>query len=192
MKSVCRFFLVLLCCKLFFLGPLVQAAENIVQLPHIVTPISYQLTILPVLENNPRLCGHVWIDIVAHLETGMIILHAADLTVIKAVVVPSLARNDPALNVSQRMTEDLCFNSVVYFDMTTAFDDISDAVAQDGQKELMTIILRKNLIRDRRYRIGILYTGSVYDKGVSKGFFRTQYEPNTETDCCKRFAVLLN
>lgn len=180
------------CLMLTYFWPLtlVVLAENIVQLPEIITPIHYQLTLLPILEDNIRLCGHVWIDVTARMETNLILLHAADLTVVKAVVFPLPAGESKQTSShyqNGQMVEDLCFNSVVYHDDSAApYSDISDVVHHDGQNELLTIILKENMIRDTRYRIGILYNGNVYDKGESKGFFRTQYEATNHADCCKR------
>lgn len=180
--------------SLLLLSSNIVAPENIIQLPLIVTPIQYQLTILPVLEDNARLCGHVWIDVKAELETNMIILHAVDLSVAKAVVLPLSKSQLIGLDQleSGQNVEELCFNSIVYHDVSASHSDISDIVHHDGQKDMLTIILKENLIKNANYRIGILYTGNIYDMATSQGFFKSQYEASNQGDCCKRFFIGLN
>ena len=180
-------FLVLVCS--WTLACQLMAAENVVQLPTIVSPTHYRLTLLPILDNTPRLCGHVWIDVTARMETSMMIFHAAaDMTVMKTIVMP-LTPTTSELKLEYedgQMVEDLCFNAVVFQDSVANYHNIASAFYQDGQKELFTVTLRENMKRGARYRVGLLYTGSVYDKG-SYGFFRVQYEASSYADCCKRY-----
>lgn len=187
MPTVLFYFLLLVASIVTIVAP-----ENITPLPFIVKPIHYQLTIVPVLEENARLCGHVWIDVQAELETSMIILHAVDLSVAKSVVLPlkqNQLSSSPDQLESKQMVEDLCFNSIVYQDNSDSHQDLSDIVHHDGQKEMLTIILKENLIKGAKYRIGLLYKGNIYDKATSQGFFKSQYEIDNHEDCCKRFFI---
>lgn len=179
--------LVLVCCWTLLTTRLLLA-ENLVQLPEVVSPIHYRLTLLPILDNNPRLCGHVWIDVTARMETTMIIFHATDLAVMKAIVIPvTPATSELKLDFDDsQLVEDLCINAVVYQDSVANYHNIAAAFFQDGQKELMTVTLRETMKRGARYRVGLLYTGTVYEQ-TAKGFFRIQYEASNSVDCCKRY-----
>ena len=59
-----------------------------VYLPEIVTPLNYEVTLLPVLELRQRLCGHVAIDVVANNSGTSIFLNAADMNFFRVAVVP--------------------------------------------------------------------------------------------------------
>lgn len=169
----------------------VMANENLEPLPVIVSPIHYRLTLLPVLQDNPRLCGHVWIDVKARVETNLIVLHASELIIVKAIVLPLSSE------VSERagqfksedglMVENFCFGAAVYHD--SVIDSVNIALDHhvDGQRQLMSIMLKEVLKKGVYYRIGLLYTGNIYDS--NKGFFRATYEVGSQSDCCKRYAV---
>jgi hypothetical protein len=166
-----------------------SSAENLVQLPTIVSPIHYRLTLLPILEDNPRLCGHVWIDVKARSETNMIILHSSELKILKVIVLPlSSEVNERA---TQYQTEDdvavenLCFNSAVYEDSDINRVNIALDHHSDGQKQFLSIVLSEALKKGAYYRIGVLYTGNIYED--NKGFFRAKYEVGSQSDCCKRY-----
>lgn len=167
---------------------LVSSTENLVQLPMIVSPIHYRLTLLPILEDNPRLCGHVWIDVKARTETNMIVLHSSELKILKAIVLP--LSSEMSERATQYQTEDdvavenLCFSSAVYDDSVIESSNIALDHHSDGQKQFLTIVLREALKRGAYYRIGILYTGNIYED--NKGFFRAKYEAGSQADCCKR------
>ena len=69
--------------------------ERIERLPEIVTPVHYRVAVLPIIESNQRLCGHVWIDVVARMTTSIIMLHASpDITVMRALVIPGALNAD--------------------------------------------------------------------------------------------------
>lgn len=183
-------YLVHVCVCLLLLAEITHSAsaENLTPLPKIVTPNHYQLTLLPILEDSPRLCGHVWIDVTARMETNMIILHATDLAIVKAVVLALPADNESSTlgyDDERQTVEDLCFTSSVFYGDTSNERNIADNFFQDGAKELMTITLTEGLKSGGHYRIGILYNGVVFDTG-NKGFFRSKYEAGNRIDCCKR------
>ena len=54
-------------------------AIEIVRLPDAVVPLRYEVTLLPVIEENIRLCGHVWIDMAIKTATNTVNLHALKL-----------------------------------------------------------------------------------------------------------------
>ncbi|XP_057367851.1 thyrotropin-releasing hormone-degrading ectoenzyme-like [Daphnia carinata] len=166
----------------------VMANENLEPLPVIVTPIHYRLTLLPVLEDNPRLCGHVWIDVKARAETNLIVLHASDLTIIKAIVLPvssdASERGNQFKSEDGLMVENFCFATAVYHDTNADDSNIALDHHADGQKQLSSILLREVLKKGAYYRIGLLYTGNIYE--ANKGFFRATYEVGNKSDCCKR------
>ena len=60
----------------------------IVRLPEIISPIHYRLSLIPILEKEPRLCGYALIEIVPHTRTRTIVLNAAELAVHRIVVHP--------------------------------------------------------------------------------------------------------
>jgi hypothetical protein len=61
---------------------------GISRLPDIISPVHYRLSLLPVLEKDPRLCGYALIDIIAHVPTKTITLSAVELVIHRIVVHP--------------------------------------------------------------------------------------------------------
>ena len=61
---------------------------GISRLPDTISPFHYRLSLLPVLEKDPRLCGYALIDIVAHQPTNTITLNAVELVIHRIVVHP--------------------------------------------------------------------------------------------------------
>lgn len=54
-----------------------------------VLPIHYDLVLLPILTGrNPRLCGHVYIDVEAQATTNLIRFHGMDLEILDATIDP--------------------------------------------------------------------------------------------------------
>jgi hypothetical protein len=170
----------------------VISAENLVQLPIIVSPIHYRLTLLPILEDDSRLCGHVWIDVKARSETNIILLHSSELKILKTIVLPlSPDINERATQYRSEddvAVENLCFNSAVYHDSAMAHSNIALDHHLDGQKQYLSIVLGESLKKGAYYRIGLLYTGNIYEDNT--GFFRAKYEAGGETDCCKRYVLV--
>jgi hypothetical protein len=167
--------------------------ENIVQLPEIISPIHYRVTLLPILERDARLCGHVWVDFVAQMSTTMLVLHASDLSVMKVLAFPLVTNQSTYQEDDQQMVEDLCFTALPAStrDSNEVEDghqkkgDLTDVFFQDNQKELMTVLLKEPMERGMKYRLGILYTGQVQDSTL--GLFRTQYSSDAiDGNCCKR------
>ena len=186
-------FLVFLClCKV------IVSEENIVQLAEIISPIHYRVTLLPILERDPRLCGHVWVDFVAQMSTTMMVLHASDLSVMRVVTFPLVTNQSIYQEDDQQMVEDLCFaaqaassrDSNEVEDGHRKNGDLTDVFFQDNQQELMTVLLKEPMERGTKYRIGILYTGQVQESTV--GLFRTQYSSDAiDGNCCKRHVFSL-
>lgn len=177
-------------CALVF-GVAAATAERVERLPEIVTPVHYRLALLPVIESNPRLCGHVWIDVIARMTTSIIMLHASpDISVLRALVIPGSVNNTQSARSDElvddaRLVEDYCFRSTYQF--TDYPDDMLVDIAPDGQRETLTMVLTQPLVKGARYRIGILYQGVVYEN-INQGFFRSLYYPN-DTDCCQRYLL---
>lgn len=105
--------------RLFFLlfligaGRPLLADENVIPLPEIVQPLNYTLTLLPVLDGDvPRLCGHVWIDVLARLPTTMLILHSSELDIRRTVVQRVLSASPEGYqpNLAANEVGKLCFN----------------------------------------------------------------------------------
>ena len=167
----------------------VISAENLVQLPIIVSPIHYRLTLLPILEDNPRLCGHVWIDVKARSETNILVLHSSELKILKTIVLPlSSETNERATQYPSEddvAVENLCFSSAVYHDSVMDHSNIALDHHLDGQKQFLSIVLSEALKKGAYYRIGLLYTGNIYEDNT--GFFRAKYEVGGDSDCCKRY-----
>jgi aminopeptidase N len=187
---VTNFRLVLLpICLTTVMLQVVISAENLVQLPIIVSPIHYRLTLLPILEDNPRLCGHVWIDVKARSETNILVLHSSELKILKTIVLPlSSETNERATQYPSEddvAVENLCFSSAVYHDSVMDHSNIALDHHLDGQKQFLSIVLSEALKKGAYYRIGLLYTGNIYEDNT--GFFRAKYEVGGESDCCKRY-----
>lgn len=173
-------FVLLLCFQV------IRPEENITPFPTIVTPLNYSLTIIPVLETSPRLCGHVWIDVVALMATTLMIFHASGLVIHRAVVIENVAHPQPAPDATE-MVEEMCFSST--HPEGPVDGDIVVDFHQDNSKEMLTLMLSQRLTQGGRYRVGILYTGTVF-MNEAKGFFRMQYSGTEETDCCQRYVSI--
>jgi len=136
------------------------ASATSLRLPTLMTPLHYDVTLLPVLETRPRLCGHVWIDVVAHTDLRMVILNAADMDVVNVVMAPLDYANDTRqLDRTQRV-EQLCFDAFQEeSDVTETGHLDGDIVTQfwlNKDVEWLSFETNRNLIVGQRYRIGTL------------------------------------
>lgn len=151
------------------------------RLPESVSPRNYQVTLIPVMERDERLCGHVWIDIDVHHPTKEIVLHAANLVLQQIVVVPT---DDDQGDVIS-LVEELCFSGVQDSQQVSLPGDLVESFQLNATHEVVTIHLTEELHPEDHYRIGCLYTGLVND---DKGFFRKSYTRNQD-DCCQRYLL---
>lgn len=51
-----------------------------------VIPLHYDVVLLPILNRNPRLCGHVYIDVEARNTTNVIRFHGAELEILDTTI----------------------------------------------------------------------------------------------------------
>jgi len=168
------------------------------RLPDAVSPVNYELTLLPVIEDNPRLCGHVWINVTVHSSTNVIVLHGQILPVETVVYADSEPTDD---NVASRsVVEKLCFSGVLATleqfndDEPNSRDDkdIAQSVHLNEDTEQLIIILKEELVVGAFYRIGILYLAEIND-GDNIGFFRVQKKNEDTGNCCpQRYCVVQN
>lgn len=169
----------------------VVKSSNVARLPDHVTPQRYQLTLLPVLERDERLCGHVWIDIAVSQPTKSIVLHAVNLTFIRIVAIHrAIEEEEDELDESLKSVEELCFSGIHHNNSISRSgrNEESNMVSSfllDPAKDLLTILLDEEMHPEDRYRVGILYTAQV-NEHASRGFFRKLYTRN-ENDCCQRY-----
>ena len=168
------------------------------RLPNAISPVNYQLTLLPVIEDKPRLCGHVWINVTVETPTNVIILHGNILPVETVVYADSEPTDDN--EVSRSMVEKLCFSGVLATleqlsddERKTREDkDFAQSVHLKEDIEQMIIILKEELMVGAHYRIGILYLAEIND-GDNIGFFRVQKKNEDINNCCpQRYCVVWN
>ena len=165
------------------------------RLPPSFNVTSYRLHLLPVLEDRSRLCGHVWIEIVARTDTNTIVLNALEMEIIEAVIEhvdgvhssSSSSSEDDNVTV-ENLVEDLCLAGVRGSIMTATETNASHGnrsiigdVRLDETNELLLMTAPFQLRQAARYRIGILYRAKIND--LTQGFYRVSY-PNS-SDCCK-------
>jgi hypothetical protein len=168
------------------------------RLPNAISPVNYQLTLLPVIEDKPRLCGHVWINVTVETPTNVIVLHGNILPVETVVYADSEPTDDN--EVSRSMVEKLCFSGVLATleqlsddERKTREDkDFAQSVHLKEDIEQMIIILKEELMVGAHYRIGILYLAEIND-GDNIGFFRVQKKNEDINNCCpQRYCVVWN
>ncbi len=171
------------------------------RLPDVVTPNHYQITLLPILDKDPRLCGHVWITVTVQYPTKAIILNAFQLIPVEVVVqAESVALNNTE---TKRKVEDTCFfggdddDDEDYFSDDNEDEDANhvrnrkkirnDMVEDlhlDDDEQRLVVILKDVLQVGDVYRVGILYHAEIYD-GENIGFFRLENKLN-KNDCCEK------
>ncbi len=168
------------------------------RLPDAISPVNYQLTLLPVIEDKPRLCGHVWINVTVHSSTNVIVLHGQILPVETVVYADSEPTDDNGASIS--VVEKLCFSGVLATleqlndDEPKARDDkdIAQSVHLNEDTEQLIIVLKEELVVGAYYRIGILYLAEIND-GDNIGFFRVQKKNEDVSNCCpQRYCVVQN
>lgn len=173
-----------------------EEIENSFRLADTITPIHYQLTLLPVIEEKPRLCGHVWINVIANSSTNVIVLHGQILPV-ETVVYADNELNDKDVEPTDKdefrmLVERMCFSGILDTLESLSDDqpkkredeDISQSVHLNEDTEQMIIILKEELIVGAFYRIGILYLAEIND-GDNIGFFRVQ-KKQEDKNCCRQ------
>lgn len=143
-------------------------------------PHHYDLVLLPIISGgSPRLCGHVYIDLEPTKTTNVVAFHALDITVIdvsvRNVELNETVRQNPADDRFLQL-EDLCFSGL-FVQISKAYQTIQE----EPEREHITIVLKKILMKGQKYRIGLYYVGKVRDD--SKGFFRANYR-NDVNSCC--------
>lgn len=184
MKNNFRWWLPLL--RFVFLVPTcAQLIVEDVRLPQIATPNHYHLTILPIFEDNPRICGYVWINVTVIYPTTAIVLNAVNIIPVEVIVSNKTERMnyDPLTKV-----EEDCLSMIDEDDRKTARirddDDLTKNIHLDEEREQLVIIAKQTLTVGTHYQIGILYKAEVYDTD-NVGFFRLDQKVD-EKDCCKR------
>ena len=138
----------------------------------ILRPVHYDLVILPIINgDNPRLCGHVFIDLIPRNTTNTVIFHSVELDILYVSVEPVTSEDGTV-----RMTFNDRLNTVEILCFSGQFDKISkdvDLIRENFAKQETSVVLNRNLLTNEKYRIGIFYTGKVIDGNV--GFFRANY-----------------
>ena len=162
-----------------------EEEEGSSRLPSFVTPIHYDLTLLPVLENNPKLCGHVWINVKAQETSQFIVLNAASIVPIDVSVYISENQTVNSRKPFERV-EEVCFSYNVDEDEPEKRDDddLVHGLQLDVENDHLIIILKEELIIGASYRVGVLYKAEIYDSD-NIGFFRIEHKVNG-SECCKR------
>lgn len=151
-------------------------AEDDFRLPESVIPVHYQLTLLPLIEDEPRLCGHVWINVTAQSPTDLIVLHINNLLPSEVVVLEEsvISYNNEKLH---RDLESLCNSDSEEEDSNEIEsrhdDDWVDALDIDDETEQLLIYLKEEMVVGVSYHIGITYRGEIYDTD-NFGFFRVE------------------
>ena len=127
------------------------------RLPTSVTPLHYDVTLLPVLETRPRLCGYVWIDVVARTDLRMVILNAADIDIKDVVMVPLNYANETQRPDRTQRVEQLCFDAYPEepVDGGRLDDDMVSRFRLNKDVEWLSIETDRALITGQHYRIGI-------------------------------------
>ena len=131
------------------------------RLPAIIRPSSYRITLFPVLEQNERLCGHVWIDLTVVKAANFVLLNAVDLNILEAVIESgdSPPEEDPE---DQKLVEDLCrsglYESQVGEHMKRT---VIESVHVDAENQQVALLMPSNvtLKPGTRHRLGLTYLG---------------------------------
>ena len=155
--------------------------------PPLVVPIHYDLALLPILARNPRLCGHVYIDIEAQNLTNVVILNGRDLEILEVSFEPLNINNTELKGAEERLSriEEVCFDQL---EAPTSQNSIKSdpsiqIIRQDVEKEMWNFILHKSMVPGEKYRMGLLYRGKVFER--SEGFYRAKYtDPGS---CCEKY-----
>lgn len=158
------------------------------RLPQVVSPNHYQLTLLPILDKKPRLCGHVWIKASIQAPTKAVVLNAFQIIPLEIVVVSA----DSVSNISEtrRKVEEACFLGGLDFDddnreeKKTKMSDLVEDLHLDYDNQHLVIILKDVLPVGHVYWIGIHYHAEIYDND-NIGFFRVENKLN-KNDCCEK------
>lgn len=165
----------------------VSSAEEVYRIPSALSAHHYDVTLLPILKANPRLCGHVWITMTTTLPTSLVVAHVSNLDLFEVNV---FAGHDSDYNRDQKhVVEQHCFvgNASVRHaggNKRTDPNDLAIGAETNDASEVLTIALREPMMPGKIYRVGISYVAPVY-QGENKGFFRLKYTRN-EDDCCER------
>lgn len=158
-----------------------QHEEDSIRLPQLVAPLSYKLTLLPIFEDNPRLCGHVWINVTVLAPTYAIVLHALNILPVEIIV---HNKSEPISYKAAEKVEALCLSLDDQKVKVREDDDLTENVHMDDERDRMIIIVKEELAVGVQLQIGVLYRAEVYDTD-NTGFFRI--EQKTDNDgCCKR------
>lgn len=151
-----------------------------------VTPFSYDVILLPILTKSPRLCGHVYLDVEARNATNLIHFHAVDLDLLEAtfepLMIPGRYNNQRIQQQRLDRVEEICFDRMLTSSSSISSDGSVRSLTKDSERQEWTALLSQAMVPGRLYRLGILYTGKIYD--VSKGFFRGKY--SLQNSCCER------
>ena len=143
-------------------------------------PMHYDLVLLPIVSgNSPRLCGHVFVDLEPSATTNFLTFHGNEITVLDVSVELVTSYGTNKMPASKRLSrvEELCFSGL--------FEDLSgdvDVIHDEDERQQINVILKKPLIRNKQYRIGLFYFGLVRDE-IVRGFFRVNYKKDS-TSCC--------
>ena len=113
------------------------------------------------LEQNERLCGHVWIDLTVVKAANFVLLNAVDLNILEAVIESgdSPPEEDPE---DQKLVEDLCrsglYESQVGEHMKRT---VIESVHVDAENQQVALLMPSNvtLKPGTRHRLGLTYLG---------------------------------
>ncbi len=162
------------CFSLTLSGPIIEGQR----LPQTIIPLHYDLALIPILANNPRLCGHLYLDFEALTWTNFITIHSAiELDILDVTL------DDKLLNNNNRFDqlEDFCFSGLEPDVNETLVSDIQ-FVVHEPDKNQLNIGFNRTIVPGQKYRLGILYRGKIND--TSHGFFSGSYKE--ENTCCVR------
>ena len=164
------------------------------RLPGIIKAENYRITLFPIIEENQRLCGHVWIDFTALRISNVILLHAADVEIFEAVIEPGAGsrsgrESDP---IDQKRVQDLCLAGV--YDRlkdeeqqaTARLRILFKSIHYNRDQQTIGLTLPTPMQPRSHYRLGLIYKAKVHD--VGQGFFRTFYAQD-DNPCCKRYGI---
>lgn len=138
-----------------------------------VKPVHYDVVLLPVIaSDDPRLCGHVFIDFVSSSRTNIVTLNGLNLEIVESSI---------NSNETGRLTrvEELCF-------LGNREKSTRDSVMHhyDEKRQQISFIFKEPFESGKKYRLSVLYKAKIYDE--PKGFFRASYkQPGT---CCQRYS----
>lgn len=164
-----------------------SSAVRIARLPEAVVPLRYEVTLLPVIEENARLCGHVSIELAVKKPTYEVVLHAFNLKILRIVL--RKMQNDSIQTTVTDPVEDTCFVSGINEENLFSPDqnDLVDSFFLDDQSEQMIVKSKEMLDPDMSYSLGILYLGNIQEDD-NRGFFRIKY--SRDEDDAERYKVI--